>query len=229
MAILIGLLVILMTSSVIFSVAFFEELPSITSIESELGALKQDRRILEGSLELTFLEAKVSHLEEAERDIDGLNKEGSRNRIYHNALQSIIIVGSLSATTLSGLSLGAIDAALPAAVFSLIVGISAGFAGYFKFRERSYTSTPLPTRSNTRSSSSSKASGGTGTASRRKHSKSLFRRRIACAKSRRSKHRISTARSTNIRAQTLDIEPGQVRWISLPRVNQPGMSGYQFM
>ena len=137
--ILVGSSAILIVSGVVYSSAtVLDELPSIKSIESELGALKQDRRILEGSLKLTALEAKVSRLEEAERDIDQLNKEGSKNRVYHNLLQSIIIVGSLSATTLSGLSLGSIDAALPAAAISLIVGISAGFAGYFKFRERSY-------------------------------------------------------------------------------------------
>ncbi|UOT04481.1 DUF4231 domain-containing protein [Rhodococcus opacus] len=137
--ILVGISIILIALVVIYaSAAIVDELPSIKSIESELGALKQDRRILEGSLKLTVLEAKASYLEEAERDVNRLNKGGSKNRIYHNVLQSIIIVGSLTATTLSGLSLGAIDAALPAAAISLIVGISAGFAGYFKFRERSY-------------------------------------------------------------------------------------------
>lgn len=137
--ILAGLFAVLFISAVILSSAeMVDQLPTVKSIESEIAALKQDRRVLESSLKLTYLEAKVSHLDEAEHEIERLRKEGSKNGIYHNSAQSIIIIGSLSATTLSGLSIGSVDASFPAAIISLIVGISAGFSGYFKFRERSY-------------------------------------------------------------------------------------------
>ena len=61
-----------------------------------------------------------------------------RYRRVHNWFQAIIIIGSLGTTTLAGL-----ESYYPALRWGTIglsfsVGISAGFTGYFKFRERSF-------------------------------------------------------------------------------------------
>ncbi|MEV0410975.1 DUF4231 domain-containing protein [Streptomyces sp. NPDC050448] len=70
--------------------------------------------------------------------IEQYRSEGMRYRRVHNAFQAAIIIGSLATSTVAGLA----DAPPPykwiTVATSFIVGISAGFTGYFKFRERSF-------------------------------------------------------------------------------------------
>jgi hypothetical protein len=61
-----------------------------------------------------------------------------RYRRIHNALQSVIIIGSLAASTAAGLAETPPPYKWITVGTSFAVGISAGFTGYFKFRERSF-------------------------------------------------------------------------------------------
>jgi hypothetical protein len=72
------------------------------------------------------------------RDIDGYRRKASRNRRVHNVFQGIIIVGSIVVTSLT--SAGLTEPALRwgGASIAALVSVSAGFTGYFKFRERGF-------------------------------------------------------------------------------------------
>ncbi|WP_262706339.1 MULTISPECIES: DUF4231 domain-containing protein [Streptomyces] len=70
--------------------------------------------------------------------IEQFRSEGKGYRRIHNAFQSVIIIGSLATSTAASLA----DTPAPykwiTVVTSFMVGVSAGFTGYFKFRERSF-------------------------------------------------------------------------------------------
>src|SRR4029453_15042999 len=68
--------------------------------------------------------------------IDEYRRESQRNRRIHNAFQSIIIVGSIITTSVTSEIGKQPSFKWIAAGLSISVCISAGFTGYFKFRER---------------------------------------------------------------------------------------------
>jgi hypothetical protein len=68
--------------------------------------------------------------------VEEYREESKRNRRIHNVLQSIIIVGSLLTTSVTSAIGQRSEFKWFAVVISITVGISAGFTGYFKFRER---------------------------------------------------------------------------------------------
>ncbi|WP_188196780.1 DUF4231 domain-containing protein [Nonomuraea sp. SYSU D8015] len=69
--------------------------------------------------------------------IDDYRTNANRYRRVHNAFQSIIIIGSIITTAVTSAA-GQIPLfGVLAPFISIIVGISAGMTGYFKFRERS--------------------------------------------------------------------------------------------
>lgn len=64
--------------------------------------------------------------------------EASRYRRWHNLLQGIVIVGSVATSAVATASVSYEEARWVAVGVSAIAGLSAGFSGYFKYRERSY-------------------------------------------------------------------------------------------
>ncbi|MFF4493386.1 DUF4231 domain-containing protein [Streptomyces sp. NPDC001546] len=70
--------------------------------------------------------------------VEQFRAEGKGYRRTHNIFQSVIIIGSLATSTAASLA----DAPPPykwiTVATSFAVGLSAGFTGYFKFRERSF-------------------------------------------------------------------------------------------
>jgi len=114
------------------------EMMPIWQIELNLSVLRERKRLLASTLQLTLHQMQTAYKDDAEREIGILRSASARYRRIHNAFQSIIIVGSLATTAVASLSFGAIDTRWAAVALSFSVGISAGFTGYFKFRERSY-------------------------------------------------------------------------------------------
>lgn len=110
----------------------------IRRIELDLSVLREQKRLLASSLQLSSQQLRAAYKDDAEREIKILRSGSLRYRRVNNTFQSIIIVGSLATTAVASLSLGDIDMRWAAVVLSFTVGISAGFTGYFKFRERSY-------------------------------------------------------------------------------------------
>lgn len=72
------------------------------------------------------------------RDIDGYRRKSSRNRRVHNVFQGLIIVGSIVVTSFTSAGLDEPVLRWGGAAIAALVSISAGFTGYFKFRERGF-------------------------------------------------------------------------------------------
>lgn len=72
--------------------------------------------------------------------IQQLRDEAKRNRRIHNRFQSVIIVGSVAASATATASVSISQARWLTVGVTAAVGLSAGFTGYFKYHERSYSS-----------------------------------------------------------------------------------------
>lgn len=64
--------------------------------------------------------------------------EAARYRRWHNFFQGIVIVGSVVTSAVTTASVSYEEARWAAVGVSAVVGLSAGFSGYFKYRERSF-------------------------------------------------------------------------------------------
>jgi hypothetical protein len=64
--------------------------------------------------------------------------DANRYRKVHNRLQSVVIIGSVVTSALTTASVSFADVRWTAVGVSAVVGLSAGFTGYFKYRERSF-------------------------------------------------------------------------------------------
>lgn len=90
------------------------------------------------TLDLTPEVRRKIYRDDIPRDIDQFKREGKYYRRINNLLQAIVIVGSLAASTLTGLVEYIPQLRWIAVGATFAVGVSAGFSGYFKFRERSF-------------------------------------------------------------------------------------------
>lgn len=72
------------------------------------------------------------------RELEVLRNEGKKYRTINNAMQSVIIVGSLATTTVASLAQAGSSLQWLTVTLSFFVGVSAGMAGFFKFRERGF-------------------------------------------------------------------------------------------
>ncbi|GGZ35073.1 hypothetical protein GCM10010387_31420 [Streptomyces inusitatus] len=70
--------------------------------------------------------------------MDAYRIRATRNRRVNNALQALIIAGSIVASTLVAMDNNITPLNLAATILSATVGVGAGLSGYFKFRERGF-------------------------------------------------------------------------------------------
>ncbi|GLZ77750.1 hypothetical protein Afil01_25570 [Actinorhabdospora filicis] len=107
-------------------------------LELALAEKRDARRNLIANQNLDTKIRRITYKEDAYADIDGLRAESNRYRRTHNALQGVLIIGSLAATGASGVAteMGAMRWVILGVTF--VVGISSGFMGYFKYKERSF-------------------------------------------------------------------------------------------
>lgn len=81
---------------------------------------------------------RIAYRDGAYDEIRALRDEGARYRLVNNVLQGILIVGSLASTGASAI-VGEIPAVRWVTLgLTFTVGISSGFMGYFKYKERSF-------------------------------------------------------------------------------------------
>jgi hypothetical protein len=72
--------------------------------------------------------------------ISKYREEANRNRRIHNRFQTVVIVGSVVTSAITTASVSYSQARWFAVAISALVGLSAGFTGYFKYHERSFSS-----------------------------------------------------------------------------------------
>jgi hypothetical protein len=106
--------------------------------ELEISTLREVRKELYPPQSLQG--ADSVHRQYRDETLNGIDEYRAAAKYYrriHNILQSIIIAGSIIAASVTS-AIGAIPIfKLVAPIISMLVGISAGMTGYFKFRERS--------------------------------------------------------------------------------------------
>lgn len=114
------------------------DIDSVKKLDLALAEQLERRRIRAAELEVGVSYRRIVYKEKLGNDVGSLRHESKRYRRVHNLLQSVIIVFSLANTTITGIALDGSMWQWPAVGVSFAVGISAGFMGYFKFRERSF-------------------------------------------------------------------------------------------
>jgi hypothetical protein len=123
------------------AIAFFVKMTDErrpASIKLNLALLQERKQLQAGDLHLDARYRRSSYRDEVPDAIARLRRESRFYRRVHNALQGIIIVGSLVTSTITGLSVTEGQFRIAAVITSSAVGIAAGFTGYFKFRERGF-------------------------------------------------------------------------------------------
>lgn len=113
--------------------------PSEGDLELKLALKRDTRKLVVASAEVPPKVRRTAYKEDAYSDVEQLRSESRAYRRVNNTLQGILIVGSLAATGVSSLAsaeAGYLQWVTPIITFT--VGISSGFMGYFKYKERSF-------------------------------------------------------------------------------------------
>ncbi len=146
----------------IIDVSFLKKYPGGPVGEADKGAnfikawqQRRVRRQSEGDLELKFAQKRderkrylasnvtdievrrTGYKEDASSDIDHFRSKSNSYKRVNNILQGILIIGSLAATGVSGLSGEFSFLRWVTFGITFVVGIASGFMAYFKFKERS--------------------------------------------------------------------------------------------
>jgi hypothetical protein len=108
------------------------------SLELKLARLNDERKVVAGNAGMDIKVRRIAYRDEAYTEIRALRQESAQYRRVNNILQGILIVGSLAATGASAI-IGEIPSVRWVTLgITFVVGISSGFMGYFKYRERSF-------------------------------------------------------------------------------------------
>jgi hypothetical protein len=107
-------------------------------IELELSRLRDERKVIAGNAGMNIEVRRVSYRDDAHADVRNLRDEASKYRRVNNVLQGILIVGSLAATGAAAIIGQIPEVRWVTLGITFIVGISSGFMGYFKYKERSF-------------------------------------------------------------------------------------------
>jgi hypothetical protein len=108
------------------------------ALELELALKRDARKLLVADANVPTKVRRIAYKEDAYADIDQLRDESKSYRRVSNFLQGIIIIGSLAATGASGIATEVSTIRWVVLGTTFFVGISSGFMGYFKYKERSF-------------------------------------------------------------------------------------------
>lgn len=111
---------------------------SVRKLELELEIAEERKLLRAFQLAAPVDQRQFTYKDSIPRDLDQLRIEAQHYRRIHNAFQSIIIIGSLGTTTAASLADTPSYLKWVTVGLSFAVGLSAGFTGYFKYRERSF-------------------------------------------------------------------------------------------
>ncbi len=107
-------------------------------LELTLARQRDVRKRLLAKADVDSKVRKITYKEDAYADIDQLRTESSKYRSVNNTLQGVLIIGSLAATAASGIAAELAAVRWVTLGITFAVGISSGFMGYFKYKERSF-------------------------------------------------------------------------------------------
>lgn len=110
---------------------------SISDIELELALLHDKLKKVVTQDNSDMKTRRMAYKQDAFRDIEHFRQESNSYRKIHNAFQAVLIMGSFLTTAIAGAALLIPGLQWVTIVTSFAVGVSSGFIGYFKYRERS--------------------------------------------------------------------------------------------
>lgn len=110
----------------------------VRKLELELELAQERRRLYAVSLNLDMATRQLIYRDGVPVEIEKYRHESKYYRRIHNFLQAVIIIGALAGSTLTSLLQSVPALRWYAVGTTFAVGVSAGFTGYFKFRERSF-------------------------------------------------------------------------------------------
>jgi hypothetical protein len=111
---------------------------NVPKLELDLELARERKRLHAADIDLPLPTRQKIYRDAVPDDIEQFRNESKYYRRIHNMLQSIIIIGALAASTLTSLIQSVPQLRWFAVGTTFSVGVAAGFAGYFKFRERSF-------------------------------------------------------------------------------------------
>ena len=110
---------------------------SISEIELSLALLRDKLKKVASHDSSDVKTRRMAYKQDAFRDIEQYRQESNSYRKIHNAFQAVLIMGSFLTTAIAGAALLVPGLQWATIVTSFAVGVSSGFIGYFKYRERS--------------------------------------------------------------------------------------------
>jgi len=131
-------LVLVLTLLVITGYQLMKNRTKIVTSKAQVRAALAEKQNAAAALPLFSEAALRIYRESALELMDSYRRRAARNRRVNNALQALIITGSIIASTLVALDQQLTPLNLAATIVSATVGVSAGLSGYFKFRERGF-------------------------------------------------------------------------------------------
>lgn len=112
--------------------------PQIAQASYRLTQLENKHMLAVAAFEQNVKESLRVYRAASLRDIEGYRRDAKRNRRVHNLFQAMIIIGSIAVTSLTSAGLEDPLFRWSGATIAALVSVSAGFTGYFKFRERGF-------------------------------------------------------------------------------------------
>jgi hypothetical protein len=107
-------------------------------LELQLARQRDMRKLIISDTDVPIKVRRIAYREDAYADIDQFRRDSRGYRRVNNVLQGIVIIGALAATGSSALTTALPDFRWVTLGVTFVVGISSGFMGYFKYKERSF-------------------------------------------------------------------------------------------
>ncbi|WP_405842461.1 DUF4231 domain-containing protein [Streptomyces platensis] len=115
-------------------------LPSLQRVEAQLASAQESLWKQKAKGRPGLDDRRKVYREEVTTAIEQYQADSRKYRRIHNSLQSLIMIGSASTTTIAALDTGKelTWQSVTLTVISFAITVAAMFTGYYKFRERSY-------------------------------------------------------------------------------------------
>ncbi|MFI9589059.1 DUF4231 domain-containing protein [Nonomuraea sp. NPDC052265] len=135
-----GVAFLLSLATIALSVFWWNRREAVKALEvrrAKLNDQKRRTRVDPATDDTGVLEPQAAYRERIPDLISEYRNRASYYRRIHSWLQSVVIVGSIAASSITSLAIAIQAVQWIAAIVTFGVGVAAGFIGYFKYRERS--------------------------------------------------------------------------------------------